>query len=559
MRRYRVLSVLVGGFLLAACTSETEAPRPEPPLPATEARIFDSDDPVERGCQLDEKILLRIWRGFDPRRSEDLTFVPQDPNHSGSFVVTNHSGPWDYLQEVPFVWYGSRHIKAKGIVETPADLSDVYPTMSELVNVEIPERSGRVLEEAIRKERQTIPKLVLFVVWDGVGRNVLEEWPDAWPNLARLEKQGISYLKGSVGSSPSITPATHANLGTGEFPRVHGATSIRYRDEQGAIAEAFQGRDPSMLNVTTFADEIDLALGNEPEVGMLAWRSWHFGMLGRGTAMSGGDADLLGLIGEGDSVGGPGIITGNDAFYSTPSYLRDFPGIEAKLDALDRADGEADGEWMGHDVRAIHDNPAWVEYQTDALLSIIEREGFGSDDVPDMLFTNYKMTDIVGHQYNMESEEAEIVLRSQDDALGEVVAYLDENVKDYVVVVTADHGHTPRPSTTGGWPVAKGEIKLDIDRHFDVTDVSLVDSISAVGIYLNRSAMRSVGVTGSDISRFLNSYTIRDNWTEDELPEGFEDRGDESMLSAAFSKKDLPKILRCAFNGRKQPPPDLNG
>jgi predicted AlkP superfamily pyrophosphatase or phosphodiesterase len=176
-----------------------------------------------------------------------------------------------------------------------------------------------------------------------------------------------------------------------------------------------------------------------------------------------------------------------------------------------------------------------------------------------MFFTNYKMTDIVGHQYNMESEEAEIVLRSQDDALGEVVAYLDENVKDYVVVVTADHGHTPRPSTTGGWPVAKGEIKLDIDRHFDVTDVSLVDSISAVGMYLNRSAMRSAGVTGSDISRFLNSYTIRDNWTEDELPEGFEDRGDESMLSAAFSKKDLPKILKCAFNGRKQPPPDLNG
>ena len=60
-------------------------------------------------------------------------------------------------------------------------------------------------------------------------------------------------------------------------------------------------------------DEIDLALDNAPIVGMLAWKSWHLGMLGHGSQVEGGDADELAIIGGHD-----GKVTGNDAYYATP-------------------------------------------------------------------------------------------------------------------------------------------------------------------------------------------------------------------------------------------------
>ena len=40
-------------------------------------------------------------------------------------------------------------------------------------------------------------------------------------------------------------------------------------------------------------------------------------------------------------------------------------------------------------------------------------------------------------------------LEAQDQALGGLIEYLDKAVGDYVVVVTADHGHTPNYRESG--------------------------------------------------------------------------------------------------------------
>ena len=78
---------------------------------------------------------------------------------------------------------------------------------------------------------------------------------------------------------------------------------------------------------------------------------------------------------------------------------------------------------------------------------MIESEGYGADDVPDLLMTNFKPSDIVAHQYSMDSPEMGDILEAQDAALGQLVDALDANVEDYVVVVTADHGNTPAGGT----------------------------------------------------------------------------------------------------------------
>ena len=541
LRRFAILLIVVAvigvvvGFAWMQVSEETD----EGTTP-TGRRTFASNDPMRRGCDLPIKYLERIWKGHDPVHSEDVTTVPLEPNSTGTFGVTSHSGPWEYLQNVPLVFYGPGFIKASGEpLEGPVETVDIFSTVGDLVGVDLPQRDGRALEEVLEQGRQDPPKLIFTIVWDGVGRNVLERWPDAWPNLARLEREGTSLLDAVVGSSPSITPATHSNLGTGAYPRRHGVTAIEYRTEEGSVRQAFAKRDPADLRLTTMADEIDLALNNEPKVGMLAWKGWHLGMLGHGTQTPGGDADEVGLIGTDEH------ITGNNTFYSTPAYIDPLPGLEDRLDEADRLDGEVDGNWRGHPV-SVHDNPGWVNYAADAVLTMLERGEYGADEVPDLFFTNFKMTDIAGHQYSMDSVEERDVLHAQDAALGRIVDYLEREVAEYVIVLTADHGHTPSAERSGAWPITQGTVVDDIDEHFHVTEGSLITSKTAVGMFFNRSVMQETGVNASDVARFLNGYTIAENWNEDELPDGYEDRGDENVYEAAFPADDIGDVLRCA-------------
>ncbi|MBW3595192.1 MAG: alkaline phosphatase family protein, partial [Actinobacteria bacterium] len=511
------------------------------------------------------KILTRIWRGFDPVHSADITIVPKEPNFSGSFTHVTHTGPWDYLQKIPLVFYGPERIADAGIVREAVNIIDVYATVGEVLDADIPPRPATVLDDALAEGKKGAPKLVVVVVWDGVGRNVLKLWPDRWPNLAKLERTGTSYFNASVGSSPSVTPATHSSLATGAFPRDHKVVSIEYRGDDGKMHNAFERSDPSQLALTTFADEIDKFYGNEPKMGLVGWSvggnpatgpgAWitnHLGMLGHGNAMPGGDKDEVALIGD------TGNITANPEIYSFPPYLDDFGGLEQHAAELDRADGEADGMWLGHDVLEGHDSPAWVEFQTDILTTMVRESGYGADDVPDILLTNFKVTDIAAHNFTINSPELAAVLEAQDAALGELVSFLDEEVGDYVVVVTADHGHTPDPATTGAWPIHPQELVADLDARFDVPKArSLVEATEPVGLYIDRDVARSRGVDLDEIVTFLNRYTIRENADREGLPDGYQGRGSERVHSAAFAKHHLPDIMTCAF-GSTSPPEDLD-
>lgn len=527
--------------MVASCSFfDDNDERPEEPGAGGSSR-FSTRDPIERACALDKELLLRIWRGHDDKSSEDITTVPLEPNYAGSFNVTSHSGPWDYLQRVPLVLYGPGIVKAQGQpLEDPASIVDVYPTVGELSDVSLPARDGRLLDQAIVEEPSAPPKVILTIMWDGVGRNVLERWPKAWPTLTKMEREGTSYLNAVVGSSPSITPAIHSSLGTGAYPRKHGVTAIEYRDEEGTVTSAFAERDPAGLDLTTFADEIDRELGNQPLAGLIAWRSWHQGMLGHGSMTPGGDRDQLGLIGFSQE------LTGNDSYYSTPEYLRDFPGLDDRISQLDQSDGELDGEWMGDPIAERHDNPAWINYQTDILISLMGREGYGADDVPDMLFTNFKMTDIVGHQYTMDSPRMKRVLHAQDNALARILEYLEEEIRDYVVILSADHGHTPSPERTGAWPVMQGQLGADLGEHFGIPEDELVQQTTAAGPFLDLEVMEENGVTLEDIARFLNGYTIGDNWGEDQLPDGYDGRADELIFEAVWPSDSIDEIMRCA-------------
>jgi type I phosphodiesterase/nucleotide pyrophosphatase len=522
----------------------------ESPLPTVERSKPSSPEPVEGACALQEDELVRLWRGIDARRSEDIIVVPREPNYFGSFQITSHTGPWDYVQEIPLVLYGPGHIHSGVESDSPAALIDVYPTMGELLGVPLPKRAGDALTESLVDEAESKPALVVVIMWDGVGLNVLERWPDSWPNLRRLALEGTSYSNATVGSSPSITPASHSTLGTGVWPRGHRVTAIRMR-LRGEPGRSFRALDPRVLATTTFADDIDQAFNNRSRVGLVGWQTWHLGMLGHGSAIARGDKDVVAIIRKN------GRIEGNVDYYATPKYLSSTARhLDRRVDQVDRADGAADGRWLGHDV-ADKQTPAWVNYETDVVMTLLRRGGFGSDAVPDMLLANFKMTDVVGHLYSMDSQEMREVLAAQDEALGRIVQSLESTGKDFVVVVSADHGHTPRPESTGAWPISQSELIADLDDKFRAPDgETFVSDSHAAGFFLNRPLLRRTGTDPGAIARWLNGYTLGDN-VAGRVPSGYEERTDERLLAAAFEKTDMDDVMRCAL-GVVRPPRGLD-
>lgn len=522
------------------------------PTPTAEHSDPISGDPIARACALEKRELLRLWRGFDARRSEDIVVVPREPNYFGSFQITSHTGPWDYVQEIPLVLYGPGYVRSGVQSDSPAGLVDVYSTIGELLGVRLPRRAGEPLTESLVGDRRhQPPPLVVIIMWDGVGRNVLEQWPDSWPNLKRLAQAGTSYSNATVGSSPSITPASHSSLGTGAWPRTHRVTAIRMRI-RGRPSRSFRALDPRVLATTTFADDIDQAFDNRSEVGLVGWQTWHLGMLGHGSAVAGGDKDVVGIIHHKS-----GRVQGNADYYSTPEYLsRTVPGLEDRINRVDRADGAADGRWLGHDA-AARETPAWVRYQTDVMISLLRRGNFGSDAVPDLLLANFKMTDVVGHLYSMESQEMKEVLSAQDRALGRLVRHLESTGKEFALFLSADHGHTPTPDSSDAWPISQSELIADLDERFLAPDGrSFVSKSHAAGYFLNLDLLNRTGTEPVEIARWINRYTLGDN-AVGQLPTTYENRSDEQLFSAAFAKSDMNAVMECAF-GASRPPQELD-
>ncbi|MGH2679147.1 MAG: hypothetical protein ACRDG8_01465, partial [Actinomycetota bacterium] len=143
-----------------------------------------------------------VARAYHPKRSGDIQLVvaPYNsanyPPESRSLVPgdprTSHASVWMYLERVPLVVSGA------GI--PPMDsadrvsLADVAPTIAELIGFQDfldLGREGRVLPGITAPRAR--PELVVTFVIDGGGWNVLREFPDAWPNLRRLMREGASY------------------------------------------------------------------------------------------------------------------------------------------------------------------------------------------------------------------------------------------------------------------------------------------------------------------------------------------------------------------------------
>ena len=562
--RIAVASALFG-VLVAACTGNGSDDPPTRGGPSDDGRLSSGamytpppiesvteppDDWFTGACTLPVEIAERTMRGYHPDRSPELMLVPHGSNFIGDPESTSHSGPWDYVQRVPLMLYGPGFIEPQGetALEREVTLADLTPTIADLIGFDWPDDGPvRVITEALvpEEDRAGRPKVVVVVVWDGGGWNVLDTWPGTTPNLDRLGAEGTSITNAIVGSSPSVTPSIHTTIGTGVFPQEHGITGIHLRSE-GRVSASFPASTGRLIQTPTLADLYDPTTGNVAKIAMVGFRSWHLGMIGKGTLHPGGDNDIGALVNLSEE-----LIT-NGAVYSLPPQLNHVPGLEADTRTIDQSDGKRDGKWMGHDIlsdpRYRRDTPVWALYQTRILKELIASEGFGADDVPDLLYTNYKQIDEAGHTWNMLSEEMPEEIKYADAALGDLTRYLDKQVgrNSWVVALTADHGQTPDPDISRGWPIAVVPFGEDLGAEFGVPAKSLVEKTSPVGIFLNEDTMATEGISHDAIADFAARYRLGDNLVDGaRLPELYAGREDDLLFAAAFPGPEMARVWSC--------------
>jgi hypothetical protein len=490
-------------------------------------------------CSVPRAQLMRIRNGYDPRRSGDIQFITRAPNVLGTYFP--HSGPWPYLQRVPMLWYGPGQVPGVE-VNRSVTMADVAPTIARFLRFPFKGATGKPMTEALRSPegQPERPRLVLVVVWDGGGRDVLDEHAEDWPVLRRLMNRGAWYENATVGSSPTHTAAVHATLGTGTFPRRHGRIDGLFRME-GRIVRP-EGIGPRDLLVPSLADLYDRANGNAPLVGVVGATPWHLGMAGSGSYLKGGDRDIAVLqlrvawgLGRNDSK-----------FFLAPSYATRMDGYEELRAQIDREDGVIDDSWYadrfvdGSNVLLKHTT---IEWQTRLIREIVRREGFGDDRLPDLLFVNYKQIDAVGHGASMNSPDMGAVVRRTDAALGKLVDLLNAEAGRgrWVLVMTADHGSTPKGSASGGFAIPIPEFLDDLRAAFDDDDDADILQASRVNqMWVNWQEMQENGVSLEDISRWIVRYRYADAVADPSVLS--DEQASQRLFAAAFPSYVLDRL-----------------
>jgi Type I phosphodiesterase / nucleotide pyrophosphatase len=463
-----------------------------------------------------------VARAYHPDRSGDIQLLAAPfnsanyPQESRSLVTrdprTSHASVWMYLERVPLVVYGASIAPADS--EERVTLADVAPTIADLVGFDDfldLGREGRPLPGVSRPDEA--PEVVVTFVIDGGGWNVLQRYPDAWPNLRRLMRDGANHRNALHGSFPAVTASAHATIGTGAFPRTHGITGHNLRD--GSRARKAYGElghaNPGDILVPTLADLWSDATDDAAWIGEIGYQVWHLGMIGRGGPSRRGDGRPVAVYWDEESDP-QDWRSQNDELYRLPVVTPSLDSFEG-YGAAYVPNPARDSAFDPVKPKNLHccSTPV-IRYQGDLVESTIEHEQVGSPAAPGLLFVNYKAPDYTGHVYGMFDPMTGDALRDVDQQLGRLVAQLDAVYPGrYALIVTADHGQCPLPDASGGVRLDPIQLWDDLEREFGSGLFALVQNVVPSEVYLHADVLWDAGATREDVAAFLRDYPYRRN------------------------------------------------
>ena len=466
------------------------------------------------------EVLVRTVNGIHPVRSGDLQMITPFPDYVAAGLT--HATPFDHTQRVPLLLYG-RGLVRPGVYEEPATLTDISQTAASVLEFGgFTAPDGRALDEGLLPaDQREPPKLLITMIWDSAGTDLLDRWSASWPFLHRLARDGAWFTNVELNSAPANTPPSHATIGTGAYPRHHGMVD-EYIRINGSLQKP-NAAGPTFMKLPTLADSYDLAMNNEPIVGGAASLSAHLMMMSHGLAWQGGDDDIaIAREREDAETGGDDTALAWDLTESMRPYYR-FPewanddSIDASLEAatteLDQRDGSLDGLWRGYSIEQMAEGfntPARSPYQTTLFEELVKREGFGDDSVPDLLYLNYKMIDTLGHQFSADGEEMTDAIEIQDEELQRFVRFLNDEVGrgEWAMILTADHGMQRDPAVTGAFLIDIERLSEAVEGAFGGTELHpVILKARPTQMWLDTKLLERRGYTVEQVTDFIQGLT----------------------------------------------------
>jgi hypothetical protein len=414
-----------------------------------------------------------------------------------------------YLERIPLLVHAPGLVVASDSDER-VTLADLAPTTAQLMGFDAwpDDRAGRPLPLATTRSLRR-PKVVVTYVIDGGGWNVLDAFPDDWPELRALMGESANFRNAIVGSFPAVTACAHGTIGTGTFPAQHGITGHNLRDEQGLVRKAYDSpgnAQPGDIWVPTLSD-----LWHEQSgawVGQIGYQVWHLGMMGFGGRDRPADDLPVGVFWDED-----GTATWqphNPELYRLPAAMPTPEAYQRYLDEFDDPGWDAEFTPVGRQSPCCR--PPIVRYQGDVIEAAFDSEPIGQTGPTDLLYTTYKSPDYTGHVYGMGSDWTGLQLSAVDEQLGRLKRMLDDRFPgEYALIVTADHGQCPLPDSVGGVRLDPIQLERFIESRFSsVTGV--VEGLVPSEVFLNVSRLSdNGGATIEDVAASLADYRYRQN------------------------------------------------
>ncbi|HET7236683.1 MAG TPA: alkaline phosphatase family protein [Actinomycetota bacterium] len=502
------LALIAGGSALGHTLKRLIRPNPRPRLEA------DSTD-------VGAEYLELVTRAYHPERSgdlqllvtpystsnyeqESLALLPRDPR-------TSHAVVWMYGQRVPIVVWSPTRVEPSDSDER-VTLADLAPSTARLMGFdEFDAADGTFLPGLPSVTPPVQPRLIVTFVIDGGGWNVLRRWPDAWPNLKRLMREGATYRNAIAGSFPAVTASTHATIGTGAFPGTHGITGHNVRrDGRPVKAWGEAGHiDPSFLLTPTLADRWARHTENEAWVGELGYQVWHVGMLGHGGRPR-GEAPV-GVFWD-EQAGGE-WAPHHPRLYRLPHTVPAPERLDSLTAEFTAPDPSTYDRWIKAAGKTMCCFPPIVRLQGELIEATLDSEAIGDDEVTDLLYINFKAPDYSGHVYNMDDPRQAEVLAAVDAELGRLADLLLDRFGPgrSVLIVTADHGQCPPIDENGGVRIDPIQLSEDLEAEFGTSVFDLIESVAPSEIFLSSKALADTGASVEDVAAFISDYRYGQN------------------------------------------------
>ena len=387
---------------------------------------------------------------FDHPAAPDLCVVHTASHHWAD--QGGHLGEHGSLASVqcraPFIVSGVG-VRHDGMVDVPAQLVDIAPTVLALLGVDptggsgidgrprpdalLRHQDGDVLRELLDPTER--PDHVVGFLLDGCNANVLHDMITAGeaPNIAALLADGSGLRNGIVSSLPTVTLPNHTTVITGRHPGHHGILHNAWWDRVA-------GRQVITNSPATWATAMDsLAPGTDSI--HLALRRADPGAF---TASVNEPAD-------------------HGASYSTFDLMR--RGVRMAFPRT--AEGLPHSSEMF--VRPVKDYATFTQvdhHGVEQAVGIIEGSYLGTGyPLPRFLWVNFTLTDSAFHEGGPHSEIARASVRDTDGRIGEVLAALERRgVRDRCAFfLCADHGmEESDPAVGGDWSPVLADAGLQV-------------------------------------------------------------------------------------------------